>query len=96
MNVLEGDDVVSFAWLELDREGGRGHHELTGTLRAYRGRGLATLAKVAAVRWCAANGIRELLTANDVDNAPMLAINERLGYRPTTVSTDLEKRLRPE
>ena len=64
---------------------------MTGTLRAYRGRGLARLAKLAGIRWCAENGVHTLLTANDSQNAPMLAINERLGYRPNLVREEYSK-----
>jgi GNAT superfamily N-acetyltransferase len=91
MTVLDGDRPVAFAWLLVDREGGRGEHELTGTLREYRGRGLARLAKLAAIRWCRENGIRTLLTGNDSENAPMLAINDRLGYQPTVFHVEFAK-----
>lgn len=89
MNVLHGDRPVSFAWLLVDREGGRGEHELTGTLPDYRGRGLARLAKLAALRWAREAGVLTLLTGNDEENAPMLAINRRLGYRPGPVWVEL-------
>jgi GNAT superfamily N-acetyltransferase len=91
MNVVHSDRPVAFAWLLVDREGGRGEHELTGTLRAYRGRALARLAKLAAIRWCRENGIRTLLTGNDSENAPMLAINDRLGYRPTVFHVEFAR-----
>jgi len=54
----------------------------TGTRRAYRGRGLALAVKLASINWAAANGITRLLTYNDATNAPMLAVNARLGYQP--------------
>jgi hypothetical protein len=44
---------------------------------------LARLAKLAAIARCAENGIELLVTSNDSANAAMLAINTRLGYRPT-------------
>jgi GNAT superfamily N-acetyltransferase len=91
MNVLDGARPVAFAWLLVDHEGSRGEHELTGTLRAYRGRGLARLAKLAAVRWCRENGIGTLLTGNDSENAPMLAINDRLGYAPTVYHVEFAR-----
>jgi GNAT superfamily N-acetyltransferase len=91
--VLHGERPVAFAWLLADREGRRAEHELTGTLRSYRGRGLARLAKLAAIRWSAEAGIERLLTGNDSENAPMLAVNKRLGYRPTIVVTELAKEL---
>jgi RimJ/RimL family protein N-acetyltransferase len=54
----------------------------TGTMRAHRGRGLASAVKLASIEWAARNGIVQLATRNDETNAPMLAINRRLGYRP--------------
>jgi GNAT superfamily N-acetyltransferase len=45
-------------------------------------RGLARAAKLAVIEWAAANGITRLTTTNDERNAPMLAVNRRLGYRP--------------
>jgi hypothetical protein len=33
-----------------------------------------------------------MLTANDVGNAPMLAINRKLGFEPTVVIGQYEKR----
>ncbi len=56
----------------------------TATAAAHRERGLATLAKLAQLRWAAANGIDRVVTDNDERNAPMLAINRRLGYEPFT------------
>lgn len=80
--VLEDERPVALAWLVVDREGRRAQNEMTGTLHEYRGRGLARLAKLSAMRWCVENGIHELLTANDTTNVPMLALNRDLGYRP--------------
>jgi GNAT superfamily N-acetyltransferase len=93
--VLEDGDVVSFALIAADRKGARAEHEMTGTLRSHRGRGLARLAKIAAIRACRGAGIARITTSNDATNAPMLAINDRLGYRPTIVSTRLEKQTAP-
>lgn len=60
---------------------GRGSNFHTGTLREFRGRGLALAVKLATTRWAAANGIASIVTTNDERNAGMLAINRRLGYR---------------
>ena len=65
-----------------DRESGRATSMFTGTLRDYRGRGLARAVKLASIEWLVANGITQLVTTNDETNAPMLAVNRRLGYRP--------------
>ncbi|MFG1671561.1 GNAT family N-acetyltransferase [Streptomyces sp. Y7] len=54
---------------------------MTGTARAFRGRGLAKLAKNASLHRARAAGYREAFTGNDTDNKPMLAINFWFGYQ---------------
>jgi GNAT superfamily N-acetyltransferase len=90
--VLDHDRPVAFAWLIVDREGRRAQSEMTGTLPDYRRRGLARLAKLATIRWCAEHGIERLLTGNDTTNAPMLALNRELGYRPLLTWTHYVRR----
>jgi GNAT superfamily N-acetyltransferase len=75
--------AASLSFLLVDRETGRALNMFTGTLPAHRGRGLALAAKLGSIEWAAANGIKMLVTVNDTENAPMLAINKRLGYRPS-------------
>ncbi|MFI6015728.1 GNAT family N-acetyltransferase [Streptomyces sp. NPDC051243] len=53
---------------------------MTGTARAFRGRGLAKLAKNDSLHRARAAGYREAFTGNDADNEPMLAINKWFGY----------------
>ncbi|WP_409472991.1 GNAT family N-acetyltransferase [Streptomyces sp. HC307] len=53
---------------------------MTGTARAFRGRGLAKLAKNDSLHRARAAGYTEAFTGNDADNGPMLAINKWLGY----------------
>ncbi|WP_221090323.1 GNAT family N-acetyltransferase [Deinococcus aquaedulcis] len=53
---------------------------LTGVTRAWRGRGVATLLKLEAIRVAQALGAPLIRTDNASDNAPMLAINDRLGF----------------
>ncbi len=57
-------------------------HGMTAVARAWRGRGLASALKRATIAWAMDHGLEALETANDVDNAPMRAVNARLGYRP--------------
>ncbi|MDG4835387.1 GNAT family N-acetyltransferase [Micromonospora sp. WMMD967] len=73
-------EVAAFSLVK--RDGDRMWSDFTGSLPAYRGRGLARLAKTVALHRAAANGVRVAYTSNDGENAPMLAINTRLGYRP--------------
>jgi GNAT superfamily N-acetyltransferase len=60
----------------------RAENEFTGTHPDYRGRGLAALVKLSTLHWARSRGIREIWTGNDSENAPMLAINHKLGYQP--------------
>lgn len=53
---------------------------MTGTARAYRGRGLAKLAKNDSLHRARAAGYTEAFTGNDAGNGPMLAINKWFGY----------------
>jgi RimJ/RimL family protein N-acetyltransferase len=55
---------------------------MTGTLRDYRGCGLALLVKRATLVNAAKRGVELVSTENDETNGPMLRVNENLGYRP--------------
>ena len=61
---------------------GRANNGLTGVMRAFRGRGVARALKLRTVRWAQENEIQFIDTANDAENARMLAINVRMGYKP--------------
>lgn len=80
--VLHGTEPVALCWLKGDLGLGRHGVEFTATAPAWRGRGLATLAKLSALDLAARAGVRWVGTANDEDNAPMLAVNRRLGHKP--------------
>ncbi|MEK2473215.1 GNAT family N-acetyltransferase [Streptomyces noursei] len=54
---------------------------MTGCRRAFRGRGLAKLAKTDALHRARDAGCTEAFTGNDTTNAPMLAVNRGFGYR---------------
>ena len=66
---------------------------MTGTGRAYRGRGIATAVKVEALTRAKRKGLRAMLTTNDEPNKAMRGINARLGYQMLPAHVQLEKRL---
>ncbi len=57
------------------------YHDMTAVRPAFRGRGVAGALKRATIAWAIANGVETLETGNDEGNAPMRAVNARLGYR---------------
>ncbi|MEU7826357.1 GNAT family N-acetyltransferase [Catellatospora sp. NPDC049133] len=77
---VDGADIVAFTLVK--RDGERMWSDMTATLPEHRGRGLARLAKTVALQRAAAGGVTVAYTSNDESNAPMLAVNARLGYQP--------------
>jgi GNAT superfamily N-acetyltransferase len=73
---------VAVSYVAVDLPGARAVNAFTGTLPEYRGRGLARTVKLAVIRRLSELGVSSLLTDNHDENAPMLAVNERLGFRP--------------
>jgi len=90
--VLVNDLPAALSWINANRAHGLADHDLTGTARAHRRRGLARLAKLEVVRRCAEAGISRVMTENDSENLGMLAINDELGFAPYTVATEWVKR----
>jgi GNAT superfamily N-acetyltransferase len=79
--VADGE-VVGYAKLRENPDGRTADHGMTAVKRAWRGRGIAKSLKRAEITWARANGIERLTASNEERNAPMLRINESLGYRP--------------
>jgi GNAT superfamily N-acetyltransferase len=64
-----------------------------GVERSHRGRGIARLLKLRQIEWARENGVRYLLTGNDVENERMYEINMRLGFQPLPAQIDMIKTL---
>lgn len=87
--VLSGADVVSFTIAETD--GDRLWSAFSGTVPDQRGHGLSKLAKSTSLHRAAAAGVRAAYTSNDERNAPMLAVNDWLGYRRTATELGMAR-----
>jgi RimJ/RimL family protein N-acetyltransferase len=62
----------------------------TAVLAAHRGRGLAAWIKDACLRRLSTErpDVTAVVTENDVTNAPMLAVNAKLGFVETSIRTE--------
>lgn len=89
--VLDGDTVVSFVITTADPERRVIWSNLTGTIPAQRGRGLAKVVKSAALTRARDAGFAQAYTGNDAGNAPMLAVNTWLGYTVSSAAWTAEK-----
>lgn len=77
----DGDAWVGCARTEYEVGGNFMYNGITGVLPAYRGRKIALALKLLALRTARTYGVRYLRTNNDSENAPMLAVNRKLGYQ---------------
>lgn len=92
---VAGEQVVGYGVLADAARPGALCHDMTGVLRAWRGRGVAGAIKRAQIAWAAEHGVRALVTENDVGNVPMLRINRALGYRELPITVWLRRLLTP-
>ena len=77
------DEVVGYAALMfLPGRRDLAWHDMTAVRRSHRGRGIAQALKRATIAWAVEHGLTALETGNDETNAPMRAVNARLGYEP--------------
>jgi GNAT superfamily N-acetyltransferase len=91
--VLEDGEAVAFTVVIANDESGRCAAQLTGVRRDRRGRGLAQAVKTASAWYARERGLRVLVTLNDLDNEPMLAVNRKLGFEPSALVEEYRKEL---
>jgi mycothiol synthase len=78
---LHDGEVIGCAGLDRDTDRpGRAENALTGVLRSWRGRGIASHLKRRTLHWAALNGLEEISTWTQAGNTSMLRLNEHLGY----------------
>jgi GNAT superfamily N-acetyltransferase len=88
--------LVAFTDLQVpDADPSRAHQAGTLVLREHRGRRLGALLKAAVLRELAVAypGVRRITTFNAEFNAPMVAVNEALGFRPAGQISTWSRRL---
>lgn len=77
-----GEEIVGCSVLAYPPTLGNVWTDWTGTARAVRGRGVARALKLETVLQAMALGVTRVRTGNDSQNAPILHINETMGYEP--------------
>jgi RimJ/RimL family protein N-acetyltransferase len=87
----EGGRIVGLSVLAYPPIRGHVWTEWTTTLRSVRGRGIARALKLETLAQAIELGIERVRTDNDSQNAPILHINEQLGYQRITGGTSLLK-----
>lgn len=77
---VDGDDWVGVSGCTF-RNASDAYTWFTGTLAAYRGKGIAMALKLSCIEYVQAKGRARMWTNNDSENPAMLRINEKLGYQ---------------
>lgn len=78
---VDGDQWVGMAPVSIFLETHMAYNLHTGVLPAYRGRKIATSLKVLAARYARRYGAKQIIDDSNLHNAPILAINRKMGYR---------------
>lgn len=86
-----GDEIVGCSVLSYPPVRGLVGTEWTATARSVRGRGIARAVKCETLAQAIALGVTRVRTGNDAANAPILHINESMGYRPAVGAIEFLK-----
>lgn len=78
----DGDRVIGYTNAKLEPAVGTLHTHGTFVDPDYRGRKIALALKLLAIETARQRGVPSMQTNNDAQNAPMLAVNRKLGYTP--------------
>jgi len=91
---VDGVNLVGMSQLWASRGEAKLGIGLTGVLREYRGRGIATALKLKGIEYARARGAPAITTGNDTLNAPILAINVKMGFKRKPVWVHMAKALK--
>jgi GNAT superfamily N-acetyltransferase len=89
----EGEAIVGLSYLEFPPVRGLPWTAFTATSRDVRGRGIARALKYESMAQAIELGYKRVRTANDGANAPILHINQEMGYRLVTPVIELHRSL---
>lgn len=94
MIAKDGSSYVGLSTVWLAEKEAKGLYQgLTGVRREYRGRGIAVALKLRVIDFAQRNGYELIKTWNASVNAPMLAVNHKLGFKRQVGWITFEKNL---
>lgn len=91
----EGDSIVGLSVIGYPPVRGLPWTFYTATSKAVRGRGIARALKYETVAQAIELGFERIRTSNDGANAPILRVNEEMGYRVVRWIIELHRELSP-
>ena len=89
----EGAEIVGASVLDMPVVRGIPWTAYTCTSRAVRGRGIASALKYESIGQALELGHERVRTTNDADNAPILRVNQEMGYRLVAPFIELHRTL---
>lgn len=89
----DGDAIVGLSVIGFPPRRGIPWTSFTCTARSARGRGIGRALKYASVRQAIELGATVVETQNDAANAPILHLNEEMGYRPFKATIEMHRKL---
>jgi GNAT superfamily N-acetyltransferase len=91
---LDGEAIVGLSYVEFPPVRGLPWTAFTATSKEVRGRGIARALKHETMAQAIELGYKRVRTANDGANAPILHINQEMGYRVVSPVVELHRSLR--
>jgi GNAT superfamily N-acetyltransferase len=90
---IHGEEPIGFSGIYQGTNDGWVDQWLTAVRRDWRGRGIAQALKAKIILWSRANGYRTLRTDNSSLNAPILTVNESLGFQRSAAIITMRRHL---
>lgn len=91
---FSGDRLLGFHWTKVHDES-VGEVYVVGVSPSAQGSGLGRLLTLIGLHYLAAKGLDEVMLYVESDNAPAVALYERLGWTHADADTDVMYQLRP-
>ena len=92
---VKGKEFIGLSHVLVSEKGVSLYQGLTGVKPQYRRYGIGLAMKIRGIAYAQTNGYSLIMAENDAKNAPMLAMNEKLGFIRKPDIITFEKQCRP-